>query len=67
MQRLDRWIAFLGLILISVASLSAQTRVRRYDVTKETDYGIVYRLPQTEIEVVLRAHLHPWGPRLLCG
>lgn len=65
MQRLDRWIAFLGLILISAASLSAQTRVRRYDVTKETDYGIVYRLPQTEIEVVLTVRELIYTPGVL--
>lgn len=50
MLRLDRLCLALGLVSLTTSTLTAQTKVRRYDVTKETDYGIVYRLPQTEIE-----------------
>lgn len=34
------------------ASLQAQTEVRRYNATADTDYGVVYRLPRTQLEVI---------------
>ncbi len=40
--------------LLYIANLlTAQTEVRRYAVTDETDFGIVYRLPKTELDIVL--------------
>ncbi len=33
--------------------LTAQTEVRRYAVTEETDFGIVYRLPKTMIDITI--------------
>ncbi len=43
----------LASLLLGISSLVGQTEVRRYAVTEETDYGIVYRLPKTEIDVIV--------------
>ncbi len=43
----------LASLCLALTSLSAQTEIRRYAITDETDFGIVYRLPKTEIELVL--------------
>ncbi len=64
--------AFL-LVLTQTVSVFAQTEVRRYDVTEETDYGIVYRLPKTEIDVTLvvkaetyrKGIYQPWAKKYL--
>lgn len=65
MHRLDRWSVFFGLFLIALSDLGAQTKVRRYDVTKETDYGIVYSLPRTEVEAVVRVRERTYTPGVL--
>lgn len=66
MHRLERWSALLGLLLFAqTADLGAQTKVRRYDVTKETDYGIVYSLPHTEVEAVVRVRELIYTPGVL--
>ena len=62
MYRLERWIALLGLLLFTAPELGAQTKVRRYDATKETDYGVVYRLPRTEIEAVVTVRERTYTP-----
>ncbi len=40
-------------LLLAITSLVGQTEIRRYDVTEETDFGIVYRLPKTELDVIV--------------
>ncbi len=62
MLRLDRLLFGLGLVGLTASSLSAQTKVHRYDVTKETDYGIVYRLPQTEVEAIFTVKEQVYTP-----
>ena len=62
MYRLERWIALLGFLLFAAPELGAQTKVRRYDATKETDYGVVYRLPRTEIEAVVTVRERTYTP-----
>ena len=52
----------LGLLLFAAPELGAQTKVRRYDATKETDYGVVYRLPRTEIEAVVTVRERTYTP-----
>ena len=52
----------LGLLLFAAPELGAQTKVRRYDATKETDYGVVYRLPRTEIEAVVTGRQRTYTP-----
>ncbi|MDO4692892.1 MAG: DUF4831 family protein [Porphyromonadaceae bacterium] len=48
-----RYISMCAAILIGWgASLQAQTEVRRYNATADTDYGVVYRLPRTQLEVI---------------
>ncbi len=40
-------------LLLTLNVLVGQTEVRRYAVTEETDFGIVYRLPKTEIDIIV--------------
>lgn len=49
-------------ILLGTSVLQAQTRVKRYDVTKETDFGIVYRLPETKLHFVLQFEERGYTP-----
>ena len=65
MLRLDRLLFGLGLVGLTASSLSAQTKVHRYDVTKETDYGIVYRLPQTKVQISIVVREHTYTPGVL--
>ena len=51
-----------GLLLFAAPEIGAQTKVRRYDATKETDYGVVYRLPRTEIEAVVTVPERTYTP-----
>lgn len=52
---------------------TAQTEVRRYNATAETGYGVLYRLPQTELEItaIVRQSTYtpgtfaPWAERYL--
>lgn len=64
MLRLDRLSYVLGLLCLTTTLLTAQTKVRRYDVTRETDFGIVYRLPLTEVEALftVRERVYTPGP-----
>lgn len=62
MSRLTRALALLPLLALSLEPLIAQTRVHRYDVTKETDYGVVYRLPRTELEIILTVRERNYTP-----
>ncbi len=65
MHRLERWSALLGLLLFALPELGAQTKVRRYDVTKDTDYGIVYSLPRTDVEAVVTVRERTYIPGVL--
>lgn len=65
MHRLERWSALLGLLLFALPELGAQTKVRRYDVTKDTDYGIVYSLPRTDVEAVVTVRERTYTPGVL--
>ena len=53
--------------LVASTELAAQTRVQRYDVTKETDYGIVYRLPETQLSFVLDVREQHYQPGSLAA
>lgn len=53
--------------LVASTELAAQTRVKRYDVTKETDYGIVYRLPETQLSFVLGVREQHYQPGSLAA
>ncbi len=52
-MKINRLNITLASLLLTITSLVGQTEVRRYAVTEETDYGIVYRLPKTEIDVIV--------------
>ncbi len=52
-MNIRRLSSILLVILISNVIALAQTQVRRYAVTSETDYGIIYRLPKTELDIVV--------------
>lgn len=67
MIRLERSLCALGLLTLVHIGLEAQTKVRRYDVTKETDYGIVYRLPETRIQAVFSVRERVYTPGELSG
>ena len=67
MIRLERSLYALGLLTLVHVGLEAQTKVRRYDVTKETDYGIVYRLPETRIQAVFSVRERVYTPGELSG
>lgn len=52
MNRIIRSVCLALLVATGVAAKAgAQTSVRRYDATKSNDYGVVYRLPITQVEV----------------
>ena len=65
MIRLERSLLALGCLCLAQAGLYAQTKVKRYDVTKETDYGIVYRLPQTKVQISIVVREHTYTPGVL--
>lgn len=44
--------------------LGAQTEVRKYNATADTGYGVVYRLPRTELEVVATIAQYTYTPGL---
>ncbi len=52
-MKINRLNIILVSLLLTMTSLLGQTEVRRYAVTEETDFGIVYRLPKTEIDIVV--------------
>ena len=65
MIRLERSLLALGCLCLAQAGLYAQTKVKRYDVTKETDYGIVYRLPQTKVQISIVVRERTYTPGVL--
>ena len=65
MIRFERSLLVLGCLCLVQAGLNAQSKVKRYDVTKETDYGIVYRLPETKVQIVISVRERTYIPGVL--